>query len=190
MGVCRERNWKFDWVLDVDIEKFFDTINHELMMKAVRKHCQENWVALYIERWLKAPIRHEDGRLESNERGTPQGGVISPLLANLYLHYAFDSWLRRKYSRVQFERYADDIIIHCQREAEALTLKEALSNRLSECGLRLNLEKTMIVYCKAGIREGMQVVQADTFLGYALQHRKAMGRQKRAFTSFLPAASK
>jgi len=128
VSVARSRCWKRAWVLDMDIKAFFDTIDHELLMKAVRKHVSEKWQRLYIERWLKAPVKHADGSLEERNVGTPQGGVISPLLANLFLHYAFDVWVTRNWSGIQFERYADDIICHCASEREALALKRFLQS--------------------------------------------------------------
>ena len=188
--VCRERNWKYDWVLDVDIRKFFDTINHELLLKAVRIHVREKWEVLYIERWLKAPVQYSDGRLEANTQGTPQGGVISPLLANLFLHYAFDRWMARKHPSAKFERFADDVVIHCQSLEAAEELKKQLSVRLEECHLTLHPDKTKIVYCKDSKRTKQYPTISYRFLGYAFQPRVAVNRKTRAvFLSFLPAAS-
>jgi RNA-directed DNA polymerase len=185
---CREHCWKYDWVLDVDIQKFFDTIDHELMMKAVKKHCPETWMARYISRWLQAPIQHKDGRIEESRRGTPQGGVISPLLANLYLHYAFDAWMRRTYPNVEFERYADDIIIHCRSKEESEGIKQSLAERLQECRLELHPEKTKVAYCKDGARKGSYPTKKFTFLGYTFQPRSAQNRSTgEKFTRFLPA---
>ena len=190
VGVCRERCWEYDWVLDVDIQAFFDTIDHELMLKAVKHHSEERWIELYIERWLKAPIDHEDGRTEHPAKGTPQGGVISPLLANLYLHYVFDHWMTKSFPEVKFERYADDIVIHCTTEEETRRVEEALWERLKECGLTLHPEKTKVVYCKDGNRKGMYPTKKFTFLGYTFQPRRAENRTTgQLFTNFLPAAS-
>lgn len=190
VGVCRERNWRYDWVVDVDIKKFFDTIDHELLMKAVRKHAKEQWEVLYIERWLKAPILHKDGKEEGSSKGTPQGGVISPLLANLYLHYAFDLWMKRTYPEVKFERYADDMVIHVRSEKQAQELKEALSRRLADCGLELHPEKTRVAYCKDKDRKKDYPHVSYTFLGYTFKPRKIIRKdRKKASTSFLPAAS-
>ena len=108
LGQARKRCWRNDWVLDVDIKGFFDAIDHELMMRAVKRRTQQSWVLLYIKRWLTAPVEMPDGTREKRSRGTPQGGVISPLLANLFLHYAFDEWMRRNHPSIPFERYADD----------------------------------------------------------------------------------
>lgn len=190
VGTARERNWKYDWVLDVDIQKFFDTIDHGLLMKAVEKHCSEKWMALYVERWLKAPISYGDGRQEPNESGTPQGGVISPLLANLYLHYAFDKWMERENPEVKFERFADDVIIHCRDEEETRRLKNQLEKRLAECGLKLHPEKTQIVYCKDGNRKKNYPRVSYRFLGYTFRPREARNKStSEHFTGFLPAAS-
>jgi len=187
---CRSRCWSYDWVLDVDIRRFFDTIDHELMLKAVRHHCQERWMVMYIERWLKAPVRQLDGSETQTECGTPQGGVISPLLANLYLHYAFDMWMGREYPEVKFERYADDCVIHCKSEAQAGELKEALARRLAECRLSLHPEKTKVVYCKDGTRRRTYPEQRFTFLGYTFEARGAKNTHtNKRFLRFLPAVS-
>jgi len=188
---CRERNWQYSWVLDVDIQKFFDTIDHNLLLRAVEKHCKEKWMLLYIERWLKAPIRYADGREETSERGTPQGGVISPLLANLYLHYAFDCWITKSYPMVSFERFADDIVIHCHNEAQSEEIKVALRQRLQSCGLTLHPEKTKTVYCKSSSRKKDYSNISYTFLGYTFRPRGAQNRKTgQRFTNFLPAASR
>jgi RNA-directed DNA polymerase len=147
VDLARKRCWQYDWVIDLDIKGFFDNIDHNLMMLAVKKHTQEKWILLCVERWLKAPVIMPDGSMEERNLGTPQGGVISPLLANLFLHYAFDVWLSRKYPRNPFERYADDAIIHCQTEEEAMSIKEVLEVRMKRCGLELHPDKTKIVYC-------------------------------------------
>jgi group II intron reverse transcriptase/maturase len=151
---ARQRCWRYDWILDLDIKAFFDSIDWELLLRAVRKHTQCRWILLYIERWLKAPVMLEDGTLVRRDRGTPQGGVISPLLANLFLHYAFDLWMGREFPGVPFERYADDAICHCRSEREALALRQALDRRFAECGLVLHPEKTKVVYCKDTNRKG------------------------------------
>src|SRR5215472_4723332 len=119
VGQARQRCWRYDWIIDLDIRAFFDNISHDLLIRAVKKHAKDKWVVLYIERWLKAPVQEEDGQLVPREKGTPQGGVISPLLANLFLHYALDRWLAANYPQVQFERYADDAIVHCRTEKQA-----------------------------------------------------------------------
>jgi group II intron reverse transcriptase/maturase len=191
VGVCRKRCWKYDWVLDVDIQSFFDTIDHELMLKAVRHHSEERWIELYIERWLKAPVQYNDGTQAYPSKGTPQGGVISPLLANLYLHYTFDNWMAKSYPGVEFERYADDIVIHCATEEETRTVEVALKERLKECGLTLHPEKTKVVYCKDDNRNGWYPTKKFTFLGFTFQSRRAQNRTTgQKFTNFLPAVSK
>ena len=145
VGVARKRCWRYNWVLDCDIKAFFDNIDHELLMCAVRKHTNSRWLLLYIERWLKAPVQSEDGTLYSREKGSPQGSVIDPLLANLFLHYAFDEWMRRNYKSIPFERYADDILVHCRSEKQAKWIRTIIEQRLNQCGLELNPEKTKIV---------------------------------------------
>jgi RNA-directed DNA polymerase len=189
VGRCRKRCWEYAWVVDVDIQAFFDTIDHELMMKAVRKHCTEKWMILYIERWLKAPIRYTDGRTESSQKGTPQGGVISPILANLYLHYAFDKWMERENPGTTFERYADDIVIHCKTEEQAAGLQRSLTERLKECGLTLHPDKTKIVRCEAGGKD--RSPQQFRFLGYTFKPRRSKNTKTgKVFTNFLPAVSR
>ena len=188
---CRSRCWSYDWVLDVDIQRFFDTIDHDLMMKAVRHHCKESWMIKYIERWLKNPVEHIDGSIEHPERGTPQGGVISPLLANLYLHYTFDMWMQRQYPEVKFERYADDAVVHCRTEEQAEEIRQALAKRLEECGLNLHPKKTKVVYCKQGTgKRRSYPEQRFTFLGYTFQPRPAVtGYSRKKFLGYLPAVS-
>lgn len=139
---CRERCWKKDWVLDLDVEKFFDSVDHDLMVKAVEANTDQKWVVLYVKRWLKAPIQMPDGRLAERKRGTPQGSAVSPVLANLFMHYAFDSWLEREFPAVEFERFADDAVVHCATERQALQVRAALSERLASVGLRLYPDKT------------------------------------------------
>ena len=189
VGVTRQRCWRYDWVLDLDIKGFFDNIDHDLMMRAVRKHTDCRWVLLYIERWLKAPEQLEDGTLVKRDKGTPQGGVISPLLANLFLHYAFDEWMKRNYDSVPFERYADDIIVHCRSERQAKFMKAMIERRLSECKLELHPEKTKIVYCKDDNRRGNYPNQTFDFLGYTFRPRTSKDRWNRYFVGFSPAVS-
>lgn len=189
VGVARQRCWRYNWVLDLDIKGFFDNIDHNLLMRAVRKHTDCKWALLYIERWLKAPVQMEDGSLIHRDRGTPQGGVISPLLANLFLHYAFDRWMQRQYPQTPFERYADDMICHCQDKAEAERLQVAIERRFAECGLELNLQKTKVVYCKDSNRRGNYPEQKFDFLGYTFRPRSAKGCSGQLFVSFTPAIS-
>jgi group II intron reverse transcriptase/maturase len=189
VGVARQRCWRYDWVLDLDIKGFFDSIDWALLLRAVRKHTDCKWVLLYIERWLKAPVQLEDGSLIHRERGTPQGGVISPLLANLFLHYAFDKWMERSYPHVPFERYADDGICHCRSRAEAEGLRVAMERRFAECGLELNLQKTRVVYCKDDNRRGDYPEQKFDFLGYTFRPRTSKTWKGRYFVNFSPAIS-
>ena len=158
-------------------------------MKAVRKHVHEKWILLYIERWLKAPFQDVEGNLEPREQGTPQGGVISPLLMNLFMHYAFDSWMERTFPRCQFARYADDAVIHCQNKYEAERVIRAVEVRLGECELTMHPEKSKIVYCKDSNRRGDSPKVAFTFLGFSFRPRSAVNKQGERFTSFLPGAS-
>jgi len=176
------------WVIDLDIKGFFDNLDHELVMKAVRKHTEEKWVLMYIERWLKAPIEHEDGTLEYPTKGSPQGGVISPLLANLYLHYTFDLWIDINFPGVEFERYADDIIIHCSSKRQAEDQLHKIRERFLQCRLELHPEKTKIVYCKSSGRKEKHGHVSFDFLGLTFKPKKAMNQKTgKVFTSFGPA---
>jgi RNA-directed DNA polymerase len=189
VGVARKRCWEADWVIDLDIKAFFDSIPHDLVERAVAHHTDLAWVRLYVRRWLRAPVERPDGTLMERTKGTPQGGVASPLLANLFLHYAFDLWMDRKFPSVRFERYADDAIVHCRSEEEARSVLEAIRVRFAECGLELHPEKTRIVYCKDTERPGQHGQNKFDFLGYTFQPRRAKDRWGRFFTSFLPAIS-
>lgn len=190
VALVRRRSWGYDWIVDFDIKGLFDNIDHELLLRAVRKHCSNPWILLYIERWLKAPMEVEQGQLVARERGTPQGGVVSPLLANLFLHYALDVWLRRQMRSVRFCRYADDGVIHCKSEAQAKLVLRKLAERLIECGLELHAEKTRIVYCKDVNRQETYPVVQFTFLGYTFQPRKAVDKYGRVYVNFSPAVSR
>jgi len=189
VGVARQRCWRYDWVLDLDIKGFFDNIDHDLLMQAVRKHTDCKWVLLYIERWLKAPAQLADGSLINRDKGTPQGGVVSPLLANLFLHYTFDVWMKKQNPLIPFERYADDGICHCRSKAEAERLRVAIEKRFAECGLELNLQKTKIVYCKEDGRRENYPEQKFDFLGFTFQPRRAKNRMGKLFVGFMPAIS-
>jgi len=186
---ARRRCWAHDWVLDLDIKSFFDEIDWDLLMKAVRRHTDCPWVLLYLERWLRAPVSLPDGALVGRERGTPQGAVVSPVLANLFLHYAFDLWMQREYPTIPFERYADDAICHCASEAQALELRQALERRFADCQLRLHPQKTKVVYCKDANRPGTYPERSFDFLGYTFRSRVASGRSRKRFVSFIPAVS-
>jgi len=181
--------WEYDFVIDIDIKGFFDNINHELLMKAVEKHVEEKWIKLYIKRWLTAPVELPDGRLEEREKGVPQGGVVSPILSNLFLHYVMDKWLEINYPEIKYERFADDGIIHCRTEKEAEEIKFALEKRFNECELELHPEKTTIAYCKDSNRKQEYPIIAFTFLGFTFKGRRALTKKGKIFTSFLPAMS-
>lgn len=186
---ARERCWKYNWVLDMDISKFFDTIDHDLLIKAVKLHTDCAWVLLYIERWLKVPYELQDGSKIDRDKGVPQGSVIGPVLANLFLHYAFDKWMSRYYPHIPFERYADDTICHCSTQSQAQALKVAVQQRFAQCKLMLNEDKTKIVYCKDSRRKGEFETISFDFLGYTFRPRKARDRNGINFTGFLPAIS-
>jgi RNA-directed DNA polymerase len=190
VGRCRERCWRYDWVIDLDIQKFFDSVPWHLIVKAVEAHTDVPWVVLYVKRWLAAPVRLPNGTLAERDRGTPQGSAISPVLANLFMHYAFDAWMAREFPTVPFERYADDAVVHCKSERQARYVRQAIADRMAEVGLRLHPDKTKIVYCKDGNRPGSYEQTAFTFLGFTFRQRRARNRQGKSFSNFLPAISK
>ena len=187
---CRKRCWKYDWVVDLDIRKFFDSVDHDLVVKAVQAHTDQPWVVLYVRRWLSAPLRLPDGTLQQRTLGTPQGSAVSPVLANLFLHYAFDAWMRREFPGVPFERYVDDAVVHCVSRSQAVHLRQAIADRMEEVGLQLHPDKTRIVYCKDGTRKLDFEHISFTFLGFTFHARSARRRNGTKFTSFLPAISK
>ena len=186
---ARQRCWRYDWVLDIDVKGYFDSIDWELLLKAVRRHTDCAWVLLYIERWLKAPVQMEDGSIVPRTAGTPQGGVISPLLANLFLHYAFDMWMTRNFPRIPFERYADDVICHCKSAEEARALWSVLADRFTTCKLVLHPEKTKIVYCKDANRRGDFPNQSFDFLGFTFRARRTLWQGGLPAHGFMPAVS-
>jgi RNA-directed DNA polymerase len=189
VGVTRKRCWQYDWVLEFDIKGLFDNIDHELLLKAVRKHVTCKWALIYIERWLKAPMEQDGNRIERT-RGTPQGGVVSPILSNLFLHYTFDLWMKRTHPDLPWCRYADDGLVHCRTEQEAEALKAELQVRLAECHLEMHPTKTKIVYCKDDKRPGTYPNVAFDFLGYCFRPRAVWGtRSERLFCGFTPAVS-
>jgi RNA-directed DNA polymerase len=189
VGTARKRCWEADWVIDLDIKAFFDSIRHDLVERAVAHHTDLPWVRLYTARWLRAPVQRPDGTLGERTKGTPQGGVVSPLLANLFLHYAFDLWMQRAFPGVRFERYADDALVHCRSERQARAVLAAIRGRFEQCGLELHPTKTRIVYCKDDDRPGkFEHIKFD-FLGYTFQPRLAKNRWGKLFVSFLPAIS-
>ena len=189
IGKVRERCWKYDYVIELDIKGLFDNIDHELLMKAVELHTDEKWLKLYIRRWLKTPFGTKEGMLTERKSGTPQGGVISPVLANIFLHYAFDVWMERNYPIAPFARYADDAIIHCKSEKEAKEIKEALNQRMKQCKLELHPDKTKIVYCKDEDRtEDYPTTQFD-FLGYTYKAVYIKCRDGKLRNNFIASAS-
>jgi group II intron reverse transcriptase/maturase len=190
VAVCRRRCWAKDWVIDLDVERFFDSVPWELLVKAVAAHTDQPWVVLYVRRWLAAPIQHPDGTLQQRDRGTPQGSAVSPVLANLFMHYAFDAWMARRFPAIEFERYADDAVVHCVSQRQARMLVRAIADRMAEVGLRLHPAKTRIVYCKDGKRQLDYEHTGFTFLGFTFRARGARGARGERFTSFLPAISK
>jgi RNA-directed DNA polymerase len=191
IDVTRRRCWKYDWVLEFDIRGLFDNISHDLLLKAVRHHTDNPWVVLYIERWLTAPLQQPDGTLKKRSKGTPQGGVISPVLANLFLHYVFDAWMQRNHPDIPWCRYADDGLVHCRTEQQAQEMRRALEHRFAECGLELHPDKTKIVHCKDGSRTGQYPNTEFDFLGYTFRPRVVRNRkQGNLFVSFTPAVSK
>ena len=188
LAAARKRCWKQDWIVDLDVRSFFDSVPHDLLLKAVAHHTDERWVLLYIERWLTAPMQMPDGTLAPREKGTPQGSPISPLLANLFMHYAFDRWMDREHPGCPFERYADDIVAHCDTEEQARNLRAGIATRLGALGLELHPDKTKVVYCKDGQRRGNFEHTSFDFLGYTFRARRASGRRG-LFVGFLPAMS-
>lgn len=190
VGLCRKRCFKKDWVVDLDVKAFFDSVPWDLMLKAVACHTDQKWVMLYVERWLKAPMLMPGGALATRVKGTPQGGPISPLIANIFLHYGFDLWMTRTFPGVQFERFADDAVVHCVSERQARYVRDAISRRLVEIGLELHPDKTRIVYCKDSRRRREYELVSFTFCGFTFRPREAFDRQgMRAFTGFLPAVA-
>lgn len=191
VGITRKRCWQYSWVLEFDIKGLFDNIPHDLMMKAVRKHTDISWVVLYIERWLMAPMQYEDGKQIARTCGTPQGGVISPVLSNLFLHYVFDKWMQIHYPSLPWCRYADDGLVHCLNESQALNIRHELEQRFAECGLELHPVKTKIVYCKDENRKGDHSTTSFDFLGYTFKARLSQNTAKDClFVGFNPAVSK
>lgn len=191
IGVTRQRCWQYDWVLEFDIKGLFDNISHELLMRAVRKHISEPWIILYIERWLKAPMQQSDGTIIERTQGTPQGGVISPVLSNLFLHYCFDKWMQRQHPELKWCRYADDGLVHCQTLQGAEALLKELKERFKTCGLELHPDKTQIVYCKDRRRQRNYLNKSFSFLGYTFRARGSQNKKDhKIFMGFLPAVSK
>jgi group II intron reverse transcriptase/maturase len=190
VAACRERCWSYDWVIDLDVEKFFDSVRWDLVLKAVQARVDLPWVILYVRRWLAAPVQMPDGTLVQRDRGTAQGSAVSPVLANLFLHYAFDAWVAREFPDCPFERYADDAVVHCSSQARARQVLAALEERMGQVGLRLHPGKTRIVYCKDGRRRGpWDGPSSFDFLGFTFRARSMQARNGNRFTGFGPAIS-
>jgi RNA-directed DNA polymerase len=189
LAATRKRCWRYDWVLEFDIRGLFDNIDHELLLRAVRKHTDCRWVLLYIERWLKVPFENAGGEQQVRDKGTPQGGVVSPVLANLFLHYVFDEWMRRNYPQHPWARYADDGLVHCRVREEAEEMRHMLTERFEACKRTLHPQKTRIVYCKDDDRKESYPETSFDFLGYSFQPRRAKNWRGKYFVSFLPAIS-
>ena len=190
LAACRQRCWKHDWAIDLDVQRFFDEVPWDLVVKAVQTVTDSPWVLLYVRRWLAAPLAHPDGALQQRSKGTPQGSAVSPILANLFMHYAFDMWMAREVPGCPFERYADDVIVHCKNKRQAEYVLARIATRMQEVGLRLHPDKTHVVYCKDGKRRGRHEHTSFTFLGYAFRAREARSKHGGgSFTSFLPAIS-
>ncbi|WP_433206400.1 reverse transcriptase domain-containing protein [Nocardia sp. CA-107356] len=189
-GACRKRCWKSDWVIDLDIRKFFESVPWSLIVKAVEANTDQPWVVLYVRRWLQAPLQLPDGTLQQRDRGTPQGSAVSPVLANLFLHYAFDAWMAREFPNVGFERYVDDAVVQCVSERHAQRMLAAIERRMGKVGLMLHPDKTRIVHCRDRARCGSYEHISFDFLGFTFRAWGARDRKGRMFTSFLPAISK
>jgi len=199
IGVTRKRCWKYDWVLEFDIKGLFDNIRHDLLMKAVEKHIaigertqgqNFSWITFYIKRWLVAPLQQDDGNIIERRQGTPQGGVVSPLLANLFLHYVFDKWMQKQFPDNPWCRYADDGLVHANTKNRAELLHREIKQRFEDCGLELHPEKTKLVYCKDGKRKGIHPCTSFDFLGYTFRQRRCQNRSDNSFfNSFTPAVS-
>ena len=189
LEVTRQRVWRYDWVVEVDIKAFFDNVCHERILKALRYHQAPGWVSLYARRWLEAEMIDRQGVREAREKGTPQGGVISPLLANLFLHHGMDEWMQRNYPEIPFARYADDAVLHCRTQSQADKIIKALGARMEEIGLALHPDKTKKVFVGSAKRE--QPVATDfTFLGYDFKRRVLRRKDGMLFYRVYPGASK
>jgi group II intron reverse transcriptase/maturase len=190
VGACRVRCWRYDWVVEFDIRRFFDSVSWRLIVKAVEAHCEVPWVVLYVKRWLAAPLALPDGTLAERDRGTPQGSAISPVLANLFLHYAFDIWMAREFPGCLFERFADDAVVHCSSLGQAEAVLAAIRDRMAQVGLEVHPDKTRIVYCKDGKRRAAHAHTAFTFLGFTFRARPVRTKTGKMFLGFNPAISK
>lgn len=188
--MTRKRCWRYDYVIELDVKGLFDNIDHELLMRVVSRHVKETWICLYIERWLKTPFVLKNGEVIERNAGTPQGGVISPVLANMFLHYVFDMWMKRNFPQAPFERYADDGVVHCKTKEEALFIKGCLAKRFAECKLELHPTKTRIVYCKDKDRTRNEELTEFDFLGYTFKAVHVMCKDGEMRLNFIASVSK
>ncbi|WP_338481666.1 group II intron reverse transcriptase/maturase [Wolbachia endosymbiont (group A) of Nomada hirtipes] len=186
---ARKRCWKNDWTVDLDISGFFDNLDHDLALQAIKKHTDCKWVILYVERWMKSPIQLADASKVVRDKGVPQGGSVSPIISNIFMHHVFDIWMKKNYPTVLFERYVDDAIVHCRTKKQAEFMKVMIEERLAEYKLKLHPEKTQIVYCKDDDRREEFPTQNFDFLGYTFRPRVAKNKMRNYFVSFLPAIS-
>ena len=186
----RKRCWEYDWIVEFDIKGLFDNIDHDMMMKALRHHCDSPWILLYVERWLKAPSKNREGNLAFRDKGTPQGGVVSPVLANLFLHYAFDAWVRREMPKAPFCRYADDGLLHCRSKKQAFYVMSLVAQRFQDCKLEIHPDKSRIVHCKDKNRREVYPVVSFDFLGFTFRPRRCVGKVGNIHPNFLPAVSR
>ncbi len=189
VDTARKRCWRYDWTIDLDISGFFDNLDHELVLQAIKKYTNCKWVILYVERWMKAPIQQADGTREVRNKGVPQGGSVSPIISNIFMHHAIDMWMRQNYPTIPFERYVDDAIVHCKTKRQADFMRVKIEERLAEYKLKLHPEKTRIVYCKNSNRKNTFPIQSFDFLGYTFRPRGAKSKIGEYFVGFLPAIS-
>lgn len=189
VNTARKRCWRYDWTIDLDISGFFDNLDHELVLQAIKKYTNCKWVILYVERWMKAPIQQADGTREVRNKGVPQGGSVSPIISNIFMHHAIDMWMRQNYPTIPFERYVDDAIVHCKTKRQADFMRVKIEERLAEYKLKLHPEKTRIVYCKNSNRKNTFPIQSFDFLGYTFRPRGAKSKIGEYFVGFLPAIS-
>ncbi len=190
IAITRQRCWKYDYVVEFDIKGLFDNIDHKLLMRALVKHCKTQWILLYVQRWLSAPMQEKDGNIISRNTGTPQGGVISPILANLFLHYAFDAWIRKEMPNIPFCRYADDGLLHCNSMNQAECILKRIEQRFKECGLTIHPDKSGIIYCKDADRKREFNRISFDFLGYEFRPRRCVNKKGAIYPNFAPAISK
>lgn len=190
IAITRTRCWKYDWVVEFDIKGLFDNLDHNMLMKALRHHCDCKWILLYVERWLVAPLQDKEGNITIRSRGTPQGGVVSPILANLFLHYAFDAWVKREMPNILFCRYADDGLLHCRSQKQAEYVLKRIAQRFRECGLEIHPGKSGIIYCKDKNRKIEFNRVSFDFLGYTFKPRRCLNKQGIVHPNFLPAISR